>query len=130
MGFKYCLTAGRDNLIKMWEIPTPKFTTTGAPIPNINQDDNRFTMVKEFKGHTSWVRDLKVSYSNPVFFSCSDDKSIRLWNYENDKTIKIWENYHSSFVNCIDMDSFMNPQNSRKLLVSGGLDCNCNILMN
>lgn len=130
MGFKYCLTAGRDNLIKMWEIPTPKFTTNGTPIPNINQDDNKFTVVKEFTGHTSWVRDLKVSYSNPVFFSCGDDRSLRMWNYESGEAIKVWENYHSSFINCIDMDSFMNPQDSRKLLVSGSIDCKCNILMN
>ena len=130
MGFKYCLTAGRDNLIKMWEIPTPRFTTDDTPIPNINQDDNHFKLVREFVGHTSWVRDLKVSYSNPVFFSCGDDMSLRMWNYETGETIKVWSNFHSGFVNCIDVDSFIDSNNSRKLLVSGSIDCKCNILMN
>lgn len=130
MGFKYCFTAGRDNLIKMWQIPIPSFSTNDTPIPNVNPHSRQFTLHKEFKGHTSWVRDIKLSHLGPFLFSCSDDNTLKMWDIDSGECIKTWPNFHSGFVNCIDTDITSNNRNTRKLLVSGGIDCKCNILMN
>lgn len=139
LGFKYCLTTGRDNVIKMWQIPLPNFTTLGKPIPHINQESNRFKLIKNFNGHTSWVKDLKISTTGDTFFSCSDDKSMILWDIESGKMIKQWKNFHDGFINCIDVDEKKSYKENteqvahhqaRNLLVSGGIDCKCNILMN
>lgn len=130
MGFKYCFTAGRDNLIKMWQIPIPSFTTNDIPIPNINPQSQQFILHKEFKGHTSWVRDMKLSHLGPFLFSCSDDNSLKMWNIDTGECIKTWANFHSGFINCIDTDIKSDDRKTRKVLVSGGIDCKCNILMN
>lgn len=130
MGFKYCLTAGRDNLIKMWEIPLPRFTTNDTPIPNVDPESNQFKLIREFKGHTSWVRDIKLSQLGPFLFSCSDDKSLKMWNLDTGDCVKTWQNFHSGFINCIATDIDLEERKPRKLLVSGGIDCKCNILMN
>lgn len=132
MGFRYVISGGRDSQIKIWEVPLPKFPPHRPPIPHINQELNKFACIHNISGHSSWVREIKLNYSGNLLFSCSDDKSIRCWNTKTGEVVKVWENLHRGFINCIDLDSNDNMNKktlNRHILVTGGLDNKINILM-
>jgi len=48
-------------------------------------DANTFKVIRIFKGHTFWVYDFKFSPNMKYLFSCSHDKTIKIWNIENGK---------------------------------------------
>lgn len=124
MEFEYCVSASRDRTIKIWQIPLPTFIPHRPPIPNVS--NSNFKCVFTFHGHQSWVRDIHIRGSH--LFSCSDDKTVRCWDLSTGKCVQVWENIHSGFVNCMDLDSDTSLL-KREISVTGGIDCKCNIFI-
>ncbi|AAS52096.1 ADR176Wp [Eremothecium gossypii ATCC 10895] len=126
LGFKYCISCSRDNLIVLWKIPLPKFIPHRPPQPNLLQTN--FEKVHVFKGHTSWVRDIKVRGRH--LFSCSDDRSIRCWDLVTGQCLKVWPEASHGFINCLSVDSDVsNDKLLRELFLSGSIDGKCNVFM-
>ncbi|AET38090.1 Pac1p Ecym_2356 [Eremothecium cymbalariae DBVPG len=126
LGFKYCISCSRDNLIILWKIPLPKFIPHRPPQPNPLQ--TQFEKVNIFKGHTSWVRDIKVRGSH--LFSCSDDRSIRCWDLVTGECVKVWPEASQGFINCLSVDSDVTKDKLlRDLLLLGSIDGKCNVFM-
>lgn len=69
--------------------------------------------------HLDWVNDLALLDSSSVA-SCSNDMSIKIWNYNTDITVKL--GHHSDYVKKISFTPHFKTQ-----LVSGGLDNSINI---
>jgi platelet-activating factor acetylhydrolase IB subunit alpha len=57
----FILTGGRDKLIKLF------LSQTGE-------------LLHTFTGHDNWVRSLSLHPSGKYLYSCSDDKTIRVWD--------------------------------------------------
>ena len=71
--------------------------------------------IKAFQGHKDAVRDLTFSPSDLKFASCSDDSTIKIWNF-NDATEERALTGHNWDVKCIDWHP------SQGLLASGSKD--------
>lgn len=41
-----------------------------------------------FKGHTNWVRCARFSPDGKLIASCSDDKTVKIWDIATNKCIK------------------------------------------
>lgn len=128
IGFRYCASASRDNTIKIWEIPLPFLRLNSAPVPNTSKTE--FTCIMTLKGHSSWVKDIKIRGDH--LFSCSDDKTVKCWNLNNGECLKSWNDMHNGFINCIDVDDITcDPHDTaslqRELIVTGSLDCRVKI---
>ena len=52
-------------------------------------------------GHDNWVRGLALHHSFKFLYSCSDDKSIRIWDLQNGKQVRKINEAHTHFVTCI-----------------------------
>jgi platelet-activating factor acetylhydrolase IB subunit alpha len=57
----FLLTGSRDKLIKLFILQTGEQLYT-------------------FTGHDNWVRGLALHASGKYLYSCSDDKTIRIWD--------------------------------------------------
>jgi platelet-activating factor acetylhydrolase IB subunit alpha len=57
-----------------------------------------------FEGHDNWVRGITIHHSSKYFYSCSDDKTIRIWDFTSGKCIKKFD-AHSHFVSYIESNS-------------------------
>jgi len=71
--------------------------------------------LKRFQGHDSCIRDISFSPTDRKFVTCSDDATLKIWDFEtytSEKSLK----GHSSDVKCCDW----HPSNS--LIVSGSKD--------
>jgi polyadenylation factor subunit 2 len=71
--------------------------------------------LKAFKGHDMMIRDLSFSPTDKKFVSCSDDASMKIWDfdtYQSERTL----HGHGSDVRCCDWHPF------NSLIVSGGKD--------
>ncbi|KAG7194975.1 protein with putative role during mitosis [Scheffersomyces spartinae] len=108
LGFKYCITGGRDNTIKLWLLPVPTLHPHRSPTIGNPQA----YLVVELLGHVSWVKSLCVHPNGKYIFSAGDDKTIRVWDLStlsvggkvrNIKTLKA----HEGFINDIDFASCM-----------------------
>lgn len=44
--------------------------------------------LSSFIGHTNWVRSAKLSPDGRLIVSCSDDKTIKLWDIASNQCIK------------------------------------------
>lgn len=80
LGFKYCVSAGRDNLIKVWLLPPPTLHAHRPPTPAI-QNNLQGWHVFDILGHQLWVKCLDFHPSGRYLFSASDDKTIRVWDF-------------------------------------------------
>lgn len=80
LGFKYCVSAGRDNLIKLWLLPPPAILPNRPPQPALHNGSQGWHIL-DILGHQSWVKDLDVHPNERFLFSASDDKSIRIWDF-------------------------------------------------
>ncbi|OXB44938.1 hypothetical protein B1J92_C02937g [Nakaseomyces glabratus] len=121
--FKYCASAARDNTIKIWEVPLPQLKPNSAPVPSTT--NTTFKCVMTLRGHTSWVKDLKLRGDH--LFSCSDDETIKCWDLNTGNCVKTWSSIHNNFINCIDIDreatiEQFSPSLQREILVSGDMD--------
>jgi platelet-activating factor acetylhydrolase IB subunit alpha len=97
LGFKYAITGGRDDTIKIWLLPMPILRPHNHPLPSSNPQGQ---LVKTLVGHKSWVRDLCFHPNGKILISCSDDKTIKFWNLETGDCVRTTEG-HEGFVNKI-----------------------------
>eukprot|EP00919_Chromeraceae_sp_WS-2016_P050662 GHVR01120077.1.p1 GENE.GHVR01120077.1~~GHVR01120077.1.p1 ORF type:complete len:449 (+),score=86.22 GHVR01120077.1:39-1385(+) len=91
------LSASRDKTIKAWEIFTRQCV---------------FTLV----GHDNWVRGVAVHPSGRYVISCSDDKSMRVWDAESGQEVSKLADAHKGFLTCVAIC------NSNLIVATGGLD--------
>ena len=47
------------------------------------------------KGHDNWVRSVQVGNAGKNFYSCSDDKSVRVWDFNSGRNTKTIADAHS-----------------------------------
>ncbi|ODV85441.1 hypothetical protein CANARDRAFT_198469 [[Candida] arabinofermentans NRRL YB-2248] len=106
LGFKYCASCGRDSLIKLWRLPVPDLSIQGKPMPGVNP---RGELIYEIKGHASWIRKLQVHPNGIYLGSCSDDKTVKIWNLTSLSDTKTQQltclkelKSHESFVNSFE----------------------------
>lgn len=67
-------------------------------------------------GHDNWVRGVQFHPSGKYLLSVSDDKSIRVWDLQQGRTVKQIQDAHEHFISCLDYNT-NNPS-----LVTGGVD--------
>ena len=78
---------------------------------------NTSELVKEISAHGDYIRCLIVHTTLPYVLSCSDDLSIKLWDWENNwKEINTYDD-HEHYI----MDMSLNPKDSN-LFASASLD--------
>lgn len=69
-----------------------------------------------FTGHDNWIRGIEIHPTGKYMYSCSDDKSIRIWDMKNGKNIKKYQDAHNHFISTMAFcPRFM-------VLVSGSYD--------
>jgi len=93
---KYIITAGSDNLVKIWEIDSEKEMRT-------------------FQGHTDVVRSAVLSIDGKSLISSSADKTIKVWDLVTGRLLKTLEG-HISTVRSVAISS------SGKYILSGAED--------
>ncbi len=69
-----------------------------------------------FFGHDNWVRCLSLHSSGKYLYSCSDDKSIRIWDLQSGKEKKKFDAAHEHFISSVRF----NPKYG--VVASGGND--------
>lgn len=141
LGFKYCISCGRDNSVKLWLLPPPILQPHRPPLPS-SHNNSQGWLIDNLLGHTSWVKSLYIHPNGKYIFSCSDDKTIRIWDLETlelEGKVKCIRtlNGHEGFVTSIsfagfevddqiptDPDQLMKyiETKMRCLFVSGGVD--------
>eukprot|EP01089_Gocevia_fonbrunei_P017206 TRINITY_DN550_c0_g2_i2.p1 TRINITY_DN550_c0_g2~~TRINITY_DN550_c0_g2_i2.p1 ORF type:complete len:492 (+),score=107.20 TRINITY_DN550_c0_g2_i2:47-1477(+) len=95
-GPRYLLSGGRDKRIVLWEIAAMR-------------------IVSVFEGHDNWVRSIVFPPAAVTadgakekgewakwFVSVGDDKSLRVWDLESKRCVRVVENIHEHFVACAE----------------------------
>lgn len=110
LGYKYCVSAGRDSLIKLWLLPPPTLRPNRPPAPS-ELNNSQGWHLADLIGHQSWVKSLSVHPLGRYLFSGGDDKAVRVWDFSTlmDKglvrCIKTLT-AHEGFVSSVHMASF------------------------
>lgn len=110
LGFKYCISCGRDNSIRLWLLPPPVIKPHRPPLPSVHNNSQGW-LIDNLIGHASWVKSIAVHPNGRFIFSASDDKTIKIWDLETLATdgkvqcIKTLTG-HEGFVSAIDFASF------------------------
>ena len=75
----YCLTAGQDNAIRLWN--------------PFRKGKNGGTVVQTYEGyHARGILDLDVSRDNSLFASCGNERNAYIWDVSKCTVIrKFWE---------------------------------------
>jgi platelet-activating factor acetylhydrolase IB subunit alpha len=69
------------------------------------------------RGHDSWVRDLVFHPSGQFLLTCSDDKSVRVWDLKKGARCKAtMQHAHDSFVSCLAWN------NHTPMMATGSVD--------
>jgi len=98
-GGAFLISGSRDMAIKMYSVHTGKIVLN---LPG---------------AHNNWVRGLIFHPTGKYFMSCSDDKSIKVWNIEKGGQLELQiPTAHELFVTCLAWCSSMD------LMASGGVD--------
>ncbi|WEJ93199.1 Lissencephaly-1 [Yamadazyma tenuis] len=110
LGFKYCVSCGRDNSVKLWLLPPPTIHPHRSPTAT-TMNNSQGWLLDSFSGHTSWVKAVSVHPNGRFIFSCSDDKTIKVWDLEplkEEGKVKCIHTLkgHEGFVTAIDFASF------------------------
>jgi len=87
---KYIASGGRDKIIYIFD------TITGE-------------LILKFAGHDNWIRGLLFHPDGKHLISVSDDKTIRVWSLLEERCIKVLEEAHTHFIQCLDFCK-QNPQ--------------------
>lgn len=82
VGGMFLLSASRDRTIRLWMV------FDGV-------------CVKTIRGHDSWVRGVMFHPSGRYAISCSDDKTIRVWDFVKYGRCKSKFDAHESFISCV-----------------------------
>ncbi|OWB63014.1 hypothetical protein B5S29_g3967 [[Candida] boidinii] len=91
LGYKYAISGGRDDLIHIWLLPLPEFRPHRPPLPSLNPQGLLILTLNE---HSSWVRNIDFHPNGEIFSTCSDDKSIKIWNFKKlSKLSKLSKNF-------------------------------------
>lgn len=110
LGFKYCVSCGRDNNLKIWLLPPPVIQPHRLPLPT-SINNSQGWLIDTMVGHTSWVKNVVIHPNGRFIFSCGDDKMIKIWDLEplakegKVKCIKSLSG-HEGFVTSINMASY------------------------
>jgi pleiotropic regulator 1 len=73
-----------------------------------------------FTGHIHTVRGLAISARHPYMFSVGEDKQVRCWDLEQNKTIRAYHGHLSGVYSCA-----LHP--TIDLLMTGGRDASCRV---
>jgi len=92
-----------------------RFMASADNIGVIKYWQNNMNNLKEFEGHSECIRDLSFCCTDAKFTSCSDDGSIKVWDFEKCIAESTMTG-HGSDVRCCDW----HPHNS--LIASGSKD--------
>eukprot|EP00208_Stichococcus_sp_RCC1054_P006367 CAMPEP_0206145226 /NCGR_PEP_ID=MMETSP1473-20131121/26722_1 /ASSEMBLY_ACC=CAM_ASM_001109 /TAXON_ID=1461547 /ORGANISM="Stichococcus sp, Strain RCC1054" /LENGTH=309 /DNA_ID=CAMNT_0053541355 /DNA_START=511 /DNA_END=1437 /DNA_ORIENTATION=+ len=92
----YCLSAGRDRTIKLW-------------------NPHRGIVIKTYTGHGYDVRDVAVKDDNSQFASAGGDRQLFLWDVSTGQTVRKFGG-HDGVINSVAWS----PNN--EVLVTGGYD--------
>lgn len=79
LGYKYCISAGRDNTIKLWLLPPPVLRPHRSPLPTLHNNSQGWH-IADLIGHLSWVKALEVHPNGKYIFTAGDDKTIKIWD--------------------------------------------------
>lgn len=106
LGFKYCLTASRDNSIKLWLLPPPTLVPGRTSMPS-KYNQAQAWHIANLQGHLSWVKTLQVHPNGRYIISGSDDKTIKIWDLNRlniDDSVGVLRTLagHQGFVTDID----------------------------
>ncbi len=94
---QYLISGGRDKMIYIWNVETGQCVAT-------------------LKGHDSWVKEAFILPNMSHAISCSDDRSIRVWDINTELCIKKIAEAHSHFVSCMEVC------HQRPVIATGGVD--------
>ena len=97
------VSGGRDNMVKLWN------ALTGS-------------LLHCFDGHANWVRDVIIHPTGNYIISCSDDKTIRVFDVANKRCLRVLEQLHKGFISSLAMHSKF------PVLVSGSSDSSINVI--
>ncbi|WPK26552.1 hypothetical protein PUMCH_003910 [Australozyma saopauloensis] len=120
LGFKYCVSAGRDNVMKLWLLPPPVLTPNRAPLPS-SHNSSQGWHIADLLGHQSWIRAIEVHPNGRYLLTASDDKTIRVWDLKSlpglgkQTCVRVLQ-AHDGFVNSINLASI--PQPKKKFLTA------------
>lgn len=113
LGFKYCVSGGRDNTLKLWLLPPPVLSPNRHPLPS-QHNNSQGWHIADLLGHQSWIRSIEVHPNGRYLLTSSDDKTIKIWDLgclpglskpSCYRTIQA----HDGFVNSIDFAKFPIP---------------------
>lgn len=82
LGFKYCVSAGRDNTVKLWLLPPPVLSPNRAPLPS-SHNNSQGWHIADLLGHRSWVRGIEIHPGGRYLLTGSDDKTVKIWDLQN-----------------------------------------------
>lgn len=94
---EFIASGGRDKTIRVWDVWNA-------------------SCLLVLKGHENWVKGVLFHPSGKHLISCSDDKSVRVWDLTSGSSCKKLLDAHSHFVLCIGL----NPR--YPLLATGSVD--------
>ncbi|ODV81492.1 nuclear distribution protein PAC1 [Suhomyces tanzawaensis NRRL Y-17324] len=110
LGYKYCITASRDNTIKLWLLPPPILVPHRHPLP-AKVNNSQAWLIADLIGHQSWVKGVSIHPNGRFIFSGGDDKTIKIWDLESlnvggkVRCIRTLSG-HDGFINDLEFASF------------------------
>ncbi|ETO02874.1 WD-repeat protein, partial [Reticulomyxa filosa] len=80
-------------------------------------------LINTFTGHTEIVWSIDYSTFDDCQFICSgsDDKTVRVWDVDNNKKIQLF-NRHSSYVYCVKFSSYHHHNHRQNVICSSSWD--------
>eukprot|EP00056_Hartaetosiga_gracilis_P001743 m.47269 g.47269 ORF g.47269 m.47269 type:complete len:309 (-) comp10754_c0_seq2:107-1033(-) len=82
---RYCLTGGKDRLVKLWNPHTQ-------------------LLIKTYKGHGFEVTDVAASHDSSMFVSCGADKMMIVWDVSTGH-VKRKIRAHGNRINCLALNA-------------------------
>ena len=99
---EYCLTAGSDKTVKLWN--------------PVKAKEGKGALMTYGGGHGNQVLDVCSSCDNNQILSCGADRAVVLWEVGTGKTVRNYRQGHAGAVNCVKFNE------DSSLAVSGSVD--------